>query len=161
MTWKQGWSLLLSPWRPRFLLSSHTLWILLYYVIIYKLVTAGLSLVLDPATQRGLHPPGRESHVPSPTPRSACRLGWGAHSVLGPGSVKYLVWLPNDVTNTTCIIYPPALETDLGAQSHSAAVSAHTSLCAALTLFTGELVRVEGQEAFLPPGKIFHHVVRT
>lgn len=67
--------------------------ITLYYVIIYKLVTAGLSLVLDPATQRGLPHPGLESHVPSPTRHSACRLGWRVRSVLGPSSVTYLFCL--------------------------------------------------------------------
>lgn len=67
--------------------------ITLYYVIIYKLITSGLSLVLDPATQRGLHLPGLESRVPSPTRRPACRLGWGVRSVLGPGSVKCLFCL--------------------------------------------------------------------
>lgn len=34
MTWKQGWSLVLSPRRPRFLLSSHTLCILLHYIML-------------------------------------------------------------------------------------------------------------------------------
>lgn len=34
MTWKQGWSLALSPRRPRFLLSSHTLCILLHHIML-------------------------------------------------------------------------------------------------------------------------------